>query len=154
MELNEQLKYPAALYSEEKYRNFNRPVIRNRCAANCYYKLYLNISRFTVLNILCVILIKNLKDLLRFVPFTCHYPPVLLKALHSIICKCKLINFSQYKLRVYLQDPHYMLWPRIIMYCLSVRQNFVPLLRFGVPWVKRKVAENWNRGVCGPEGLS
>jgi hypothetical protein len=58
-----------------------------------------------------VILIKNLKYL--FVPICAlhmyavghevyHNPPFLLIGLHSIGCKCKLINFSQYNLRVYI----------------------------------------------------
>jgi hypothetical protein len=29
-----------------------------------------------------------------------HHPPFLLIGLYSIVCKCKLINFNQYNLRV------------------------------------------------------
>jgi hypothetical protein len=56
--------------------------------------------------------IKNLKYL--FVPIcACHmyavgyevyqHPPSLLIGLHSVACKCQLINFNQYDLRVYIR---------------------------------------------------
>jgi hypothetical protein len=71
-----------------------------------------------------------------------HHPPLLLIGNHSIGSKRKLINLNQYNLRVYVQDPHFLL-PRIVLYPLSVRRNFVvchheSLLKFGVPWAKEK----------------
>jgi hypothetical protein len=76
-----------------------------------------------------------------------HHPQFLLIVLHSIGYKCKLINFNQYNLRAYLYDLNF-LWSRIVLYPLSVRQNFVvcpcePLLKLGVPWVKK------DRGTMG-----
>jgi hypothetical protein len=73
-----------------------------------------------------------------------HHPPYLLTGLHSIGCKCKLINFNQYDLGSVF------LWPHILLYPLSVRRNFVmclhkTLLKFVVMWVK-KVAKHWCRG--------
>jgi hypothetical protein len=69
-----------------------------------------------------------------------HHPQFLLTGLHSIGCKCKLINLNHCDLRVYKQDPHF-LWPRSVLYVFSVRRNFVvcpqeSLLKLGVSWVK------------------
>jgi hypothetical protein len=46
---------------------------------------------------------------------------------------------------IYIKDS-YFLWPRIVLYPLSLRRNFVvcphkPLLELAVPWVKKKL---WN----------
>jgi hypothetical protein len=55
--------------------------------------------------------IKNLKYLFAFISTfhmyavgyeVYHYPSFLLVGLHSIGCKCKLINFNQYDLRIYI----------------------------------------------------
>jgi hypothetical protein len=68
-----------------------------------------------------------------------YHPSLLLIGLHTIVSKCKLINFNQYNLKVYTYDPHF--WPRIAVYLLSVRRNFVvclheTLLKLGVPGVE------------------
>jgi hypothetical protein len=73
-------------------------------------------------------------------------PPLcLLIGLHSTGCKCKLINFNQCNLRVYIEDQHFCGHAS----CLppSVRRNFVlcpreSLLKFGVPWVKKRLRNN------------
>jgi hypothetical protein len=48
------------------------------------------------------------------------------------------INFNQYTLRIYIEDPHFC---GNVLYPLSVIRNSVvcpqePLLKSGVPWVK------------------
>jgi hypothetical protein len=74
-------------------------------------KIYLHISTFTALNLLCHIKLLNLKYL--FVPICAfhtyavgyevsHHPPFLLIDLHRIGCKRKLINFNEYNLIIYI----------------------------------------------------
>jgi hypothetical protein len=36
-----------------------------------------------------------------------YHPSLLLIGLHTIVCKCTLINFNQYNLKVYTYDPHF-----------------------------------------------
>jgi hypothetical protein len=75
-------------------RHIGAPLHGIRCAKNLYYKLYLNISIFTALNLSCHITLLNLKYLFpRFVLYlyavgykVYHHPSFLLISLRSIGC--------------------------------------------------------------------
>jgi hypothetical protein len=66
-----------------------------------------------------------------------HHPPFSLIGLHSIACKCKLINFNHHNFRVNKISAFF-----VAMHCFvppSRRRNFVvcshePLLTLGVLW--------------------
>jgi hypothetical protein len=69
-----------------------------------------------------------------------HHSQFLQIGLHGTGCKCKLTNFNQHNLTIYTSI-RILLWPHIVLYPLSVKQNsvacpHVPLLILGVPWVK------------------
>jgi hypothetical protein len=58
--------------------------------------------------------------------------------LHSIRCKCKLVNFNQCNLMVTR-----IVCGHVVLYPMSVRRNSVvcpheSLLKLGVPWVKKR----------------
>jgi hypothetical protein len=70
-----------------------------------------------------------------------NHPFFTLIGLHGIGYKRKLINFNSYSISIYIQNPYFS-WPCIVLYPLSATRNFVlcshePLLKLGVPWVKK-----------------
>jgi hypothetical protein len=70
-------------------------------------------------------------------------PPFLLIGFHSIGCQCTLINFSQYKARVYIQVSHF-LWPLFRKAkCCGVPSRTI--LKVGCAMGKKKVAELCHR---------
>jgi hypothetical protein len=68
--------------------------------------------------------------------------PCLLIGLQSIECKCKFINFNQYNSQIYICNPQF-LWPRIVLYPLSVTTNSVVCPQ--EPFVKSGRAVGWRR---------
>jgi hypothetical protein len=69
-----------------------------------------------------------------------HHPPVLLMGIHSTGCKCKLINYNEYNLRVYIYISHFYGHVLFCAHYLKAKLCGVPsraILKLGVPCVKR-----------------